>query len=119
QADGLRRFVASLLDEGLIRPRDGAVSGQALKPLAAWDAAALKVESFNDMQDMLTLDPIHEIDDDYGWPRPAGEPGQPSYPRLRLSEACAAPSSLSVNCGMSREELVLCTRRSSTSSPIS
>ena len=71
EAGALSRFVATLRDEGLIRPRRGSAPSQALPPMAPWGAEALKLESFNDMQDMLTLDPIHEIDDDFGWPRPA------------------------------------------------
>ena len=71
RTESLYQFIARLLSEGLICSRDEAAPAQPLAPLAPWSAEALKVESFNDMQDMLTLDPIHEIDDDFGWPRPA------------------------------------------------
>ena len=71
EAESLRRFIEKLLGEGLICSHDEAAPAQPLAPLEPWGPEALKVESFNDMQDMLTLDPIHEIDDDFGWPRPA------------------------------------------------
>jgi hypothetical protein len=71
QAESLRRFIASLLSEGLICLREGAAPVRPLTPLKPWAHEAPKLECFNDMQDMLTLDPIHEIDDDFGWPRPA------------------------------------------------
>jgi hypothetical protein len=71
EAGSLRRFIEKLLGEGLICSHDEAAPAQPLAPVEPWGAEALEVESFNDMQDMLTLDPIHEIDDDFGWPRPA------------------------------------------------
>lgn len=73
RTESLHQFIANLLDEGLICSHDEAGPVQPLAPLEPWGAEALKVESFNDMQDMLTLDPIHEIDDDFGWPRLASD----------------------------------------------
>ena len=67
----LQRFVDHLLAEGLIRPSSDAVARGPGGSLAAWPLEALRLECFTDMQDMLTLDPIHEIDDEFGWPKPA------------------------------------------------
>ncbi len=69
----LHRFVAELVDEGLICPRDDAGPSEPLPAVIPWQDGALKVEGFNDMQDMLTIDPIHDIDTDFGWPRPASD----------------------------------------------
>jgi hypothetical protein len=64
-------FVAQLLDENLIRagepinrggPAARAYIGQEKLPFAP-----PTMEIFSDMQDLLLLDPIHEVDD-AGWP---------------------------------------------------
>ena len=68
----LWQFVGDLVTEDLIRPAANAMPATAAKPLDSWARGALRLERFTDMQDMLTLDPIHEIDSEFGWPRPAG-----------------------------------------------
>ena len=68
----LWQFVDDLLAEQLIRPTADRLPATAAKPLNAWAKGALRLERFTDMQDMLTLDPIHEIDSEFGWPRAAG-----------------------------------------------
>ncbi len=70
--ESLRQFVDNLLVEGLIRPSSNSLPRGSASGLQPWPAEALRLERFTDMQDMLTLDPIHEIDDDFGWPKPAG-----------------------------------------------
>ena len=42
----------------------------ALAPFAPWSGAGLRFERFTDMQDLLVLDPIHEVDEEAGWPKP-------------------------------------------------
>lgn len=68
----LWQFVGDLVTEDLIRPAANGMPATAAKPLDSWARGALRLERFTDMQDMLTLDPIHEIDSEFGWPRPAG-----------------------------------------------
>jgi hypothetical protein len=68
----LEGFVQALLAEGLIRPRrqaEGTLA--ALADVETWTADALRFERFTDMQDLLLLDPIHEVDEEMGWPKPA------------------------------------------------
>ena len=65
----LREFTGKLLAEGLIRSSTRAKPDQPLAPFSPWKSGELVFESFNDMEDMLTLDPIHQIDADFGWPR--------------------------------------------------
>ena len=67
----LKQFVDGLLAEELIRPAADASPRGSAEALQPWAAEGLRLERFTDMQDMLTLDPIHEIDDEFGWPRPA------------------------------------------------
>ena len=68
-APALRDFAGRLLAEGLIRVSARANPERPPAPLQPWKPGELAIESFNDMEDMLTLDPIHQIDADFGWPR--------------------------------------------------
>lgn len=63
-------FLDQLLSEGLIIPADAAAvesvendpvdsPGPYVKP---------ELEVYSDMQDLLTLDPIHDVDSEQGWP---------------------------------------------------
>lgn len=72
-AGELKGFVESLLAEKLIRPGTGAarVNG-AIGAMTPWAAKALRFERFTDMQDLLVLDPVHEVDEEAGWPKPLG-----------------------------------------------
>ena len=66
-------FLDALLAEQLIRPAPEKGPATApIAPLAPWPAASLRFERFTDMQDLLILDPIHEVDDEAGWPKPLG-----------------------------------------------
>jgi len=71
----LAPFVQRLLDEGLIAPAgDTAHPSGELEAIAA--GAAYRpplLEKFDDMEELLLLDPIHEVDED-GWPTVATEP---------------------------------------------
>jgi hypothetical protein len=71
-AESLRQFVESLLAEGLIRPTGDATSREPVRGISPWTAETLRFDRFMDMQELLVLDPIHEIDDKAGWPQPAG-----------------------------------------------
>ena len=66
-------FLAELESEGLIEPVDGAephAVGDALAVADPHPADELVLERFADMQDLLLLDPVHEVDAQ-GWPHPA------------------------------------------------
>ena len=70
---GLLAFVDALLAEQLIRPSVAQSRPAApIAPLAPWPAEGPRFERFTDMQDLLILDPIHEVDDEAGWPKPLG-----------------------------------------------
>jgi len=71
--ESLSTFLQALLAEQLIRvaavcPEPATPIG----PVAPWPAGALRFERFTDMQDLLVLDPIHEVDEEAGWPKPLG-----------------------------------------------
>jgi hypothetical protein len=70
--DVVERFVAELVEEDLARPSE---SDQA----EAWTVDGLAptfvvpvLEKFTDLEDMLLLDPIHDVDSE-GWPHIAPE----------------------------------------------
>jgi hypothetical protein len=66
---GIDALIADLEAESLIRP--------ATEPPTPWscepdpDAPAPELERFTDLEDLLLLDPIHDVDAE-GWPRTAG-----------------------------------------------
>lgn len=57
-------FVALLIENGLIRPSDG----EPLADAVDLGEVSLRLERFDDLQDMLALDPIHDVDSALGWP---------------------------------------------------
>ncbi len=67
-------FLAQLEKEALIRPADAGAPGEAIAPAAGRAPYAPPVlERFSDLQDLLLLDPIHDVGAQ-GWPHrpPAG-----------------------------------------------
>jgi hypothetical protein len=66
----VRAFVQRLLDEHILTPRMGAVEhpGTITVPTFAFIPPVL--EKYTEMQDLLTLDPIHDVDES-GWPNRA------------------------------------------------
>jgi hypothetical protein len=66
----LEAFSARLLEEGVLRTA-AASTGEAANPLSPRRGgfAPPTVEKHVDMQDLLTLDPIHDVDPATGWPR--------------------------------------------------
>jgi hypothetical protein len=67
--DAVTEFVRRLLDEGLILPAQGRRSKVALPPpvRASVTFSAPTVSVYSDMEDLLLLDPIHDVDET-GWP---------------------------------------------------
>lgn len=69
-------LAGELQADGLIRPgsdkQPRTPAGAPTDELQPWAADALRLERFTDMEDMLALDPIHEIDGTFGWPKPGG-----------------------------------------------
>lgn len=79
---GVQELMAQLQQENLIVPVDGA--GEALDLTQVVPANNHEKLSFNppslhkysDMQELLLLDPIHDVDD-AGWPKPVPNPDPP------------------------------------------
>lgn len=64
RGDSLRRYLESLVDAGLLREASEATTAPAIE----WSAEDLAVEEHTDMADLLGLDPIHDADENVGWP---------------------------------------------------
>lgn len=61
----VREFLAELVAEGLLRPREAGLDGA---PGLQAVPGPLVLEKYTDMQELLLLDPIHDVDDEAGWP---------------------------------------------------
>jgi Coenzyme PQQ synthesis protein D (PqqD) len=73
--DAVRRLLAELEREGLIRAEEGETAPAAAPSGSANGAARLPfaapvLEKHTDMQDLILLDPVHEVGAE-GWPHPA------------------------------------------------
>ncbi len=65
----LNAFVAEALEEGLIAETVKFSSDQLIKDIdLSADIETLKINVYTDMQELLGLDPIHEVDSSQGWP---------------------------------------------------
>ena len=67
------RFVSELCAEELIVASDPASEPRSQAPTLAAanrpEFAAPQLEKYTDMQELLLIDPIHEVNDDHGWPK--------------------------------------------------
>jgi hypothetical protein len=62
---GVSALLAQLVDEGILLPAPA--SGTTPAPLPSEPFMTPVLEKYTEMQDLLTLDPIHEVDET-GWP---------------------------------------------------
>ena len=69
-AEALRPRVGEIVDElvshGLVRPTLPGEGADGATP--AWQFTGFELEQFTDLEDILGLDPIHEVDPSRGWP---------------------------------------------------
>ena len=70
-APQIEALLTQLVGEGLLEPASSSSSDAPLPPVAARRTvepfAAPQLSRYNDMQDLLLLDPIHDVDE-LGWP---------------------------------------------------
>lgn len=66
EIDGI---VADLLDRALLRVAADA-DGRP-DTVTTWQYSGFELEQFTDLEDILGLDPIHEVDPERGWPHAA------------------------------------------------
>lgn len=65
RAGALLEFVTTLVEKGLLR--EAATAAQPAGEVA-WTVTDLAVEEHTDMADLIGLDPIHDVDENVGWP---------------------------------------------------
>ncbi len=74
---GFDKFVEALLSDGLMRPRrEESIDLDSVSVATCLDQGdqILILEKFDDMQDLILSDPIHDVDANVGWPRqPQGD----------------------------------------------
>lgn len=73
---GVEEFVAALQAEDLIRPSDAMPGRQEVTLLEPAGYAPPGLMKYEDLQDLLLVDPIHEVDEDEGWPNAAPQSGR-------------------------------------------
>ncbi|HEX4521318.1 MAG TPA: PqqD family protein [Gaiellaceae bacterium] len=69
-AEAVTRFVDELAEQKLIAPAEQAAAAPAVAPMPSNGTAAFEdpvLNRYTDMQELLMLDPIHEVDEQ-GWP---------------------------------------------------
>jgi hypothetical protein len=77
--DQIVAFLEDLRDKDLVVRSELVASGDAHPSVEAGSGRARPVyeaprlETFDDMQDLILLDPIHDVDPGTGWPRPIDE----------------------------------------------
>lgn len=74
-AAAMADFVEQLSAEGLVVPADEVAAPDLAVPLTrkAWEPPSLS--KFTDMEDLLLLDPVHEVNPTQGWPYAASSDG--------------------------------------------
>jgi hypothetical protein len=63
------RFLGELREEGLVVDADGAAVEAPDLVTAGADFAPPRLEKYTDLQDLIMMDPIHEVEPE-GWPAP-------------------------------------------------
>jgi hypothetical protein len=66
-------FIGRLLELNLIVPRAG-TAGPAAPIDAGWDGASPQIDVFDDLAELIFADPIHDVDEQAGWPTPRQNP---------------------------------------------
>lgn len=70
---GALEFIQQLLKYNLIRPCVEAIPTAALPAGLAWQDGTPTIEVFEDLAELIYGDPIHDVDEQAGWPAPRPE----------------------------------------------
>jgi len=69
----VQRFVDALLSNGIVVASDQPVPDEgAVEIVAPSSYVKADLEVFSDMEDLLLLDPVHDVEAEQGWPHAAG-----------------------------------------------
>lgn len=71
RAAEIDRTVAAFVGNGLMAPVEREATGEAGEFVAALASAEpdFRVEGYGDLAELLTADPIHDVDEEIGWPK--------------------------------------------------
>jgi len=69
-SDGSSDFVDRLVELKLIRPRDDAAAVPAGSIGESWTGEGPAIEVYDDLAELMVADPIHDVDEQAGWPTP-------------------------------------------------
>ena len=61
-------MLGRLIDLGLIRPDDVASAPSSSFP-ASWPQDPPRLEAYEDLAELIYADPIHDVDEQAGWPK--------------------------------------------------
>jgi hypothetical protein len=75
-SDEAARFVDRLLELKLIRPDEGAEASITCAISETWIGDTPRVDVFDDLAELIFADPIHDVDEQAGWPAPRPEPSK-------------------------------------------
>ncbi len=68
-------FFGRLVELGLIRPNANGASGHEDSLVdETWSAEAPEIEDFGELAELIFADPIHDVDEQAGWPTPRPTP---------------------------------------------
>jgi hypothetical protein len=76
-ADAVRAFAGQLVEHGLVTAEIGSPSPGADLPAPSRAYARPVLAVHGDMQDLIMLDPIHDVEPEIGWPVRKAEPDVP------------------------------------------
>lgn len=70
----VRAFVDHLLEEGIVAPDNSVPRSEDWSPPISGEFTVPRLERFDDLRDLLLLDPIHDVGEN-GWPLRGGDAG--------------------------------------------
>jgi hypothetical protein len=63
-------FLARLVELDLVRPYANGHGDAALAVHEDWSGEGPRIEMFDDLAELIFADPIHDVDEQVGWPAP-------------------------------------------------
>jgi hypothetical protein len=70
---GSFELIERLIKYDLIRPRAETIDTAALPANLSWSEGAPAIEVFDDLAELIYGDPIHDVDEQTGWPTPRSD----------------------------------------------
>ena len=72
-SDAVRAFALTLISEQLIRPAENALASSPASAASSLTGIELitdppKLQAYDDMAELILADPIHDVEEDIGWP---------------------------------------------------